>query len=86
MEIWYNVSLKRKNKNSPEELLDGLSEVYADFGYPEDMEPFIHYMPSSDGYNPLLYSKEENINRLVSLFEEFLQKKKKLFNSSNFNY
>ncbi|MCM2990744.1 DUF2247 family protein [Bacillus safensis] len=68
--------LKEKNKNSPEELLDELSEVYADFGYPEDMEPFIHYMPSSDGYNPLLYSIEENINRLVSLFEEFLQKEK----------
>ncbi|MCP1528021.1 MULTISPECIES: DUF2247 family protein [Bacillus] len=68
--------LKEINKNSTEKLLDELSEVYADFGYPEDMEPFIHYMPPSDGYNPLLYSKEENINRLASLFEEFLQKEK----------
>ncbi|MBS4742618.1 hypothetical protein B9G52_02775 [Bacillus safensis] len=68
--------LKEKNKNSPEELLGKLSEVYADFDYPEDMEPFIHYMPSSNGYNPLLYSKEDNITRLVSLFEEFLQKEK----------
>ncbi|MEC3812695.1 DUF2247 family protein [Bacillus altitudinis] len=68
--------LKEKNKKSLEELLDELCEVYADFGYPEDMEPFIHYMPPSDGYNPLLYSKEENINRLVSFFDEFLQKEK----------
>ncbi|WP_353855654.1 DUF2247 family protein [Bacillus sp. Bos-x628] len=68
--------LKEKNEDSPEKLLDELSEVYADFGYPEDMEPFIHYMPPSDGHNPLLYSKEENINRLLSLFEEFLQKER----------
>ncbi|WP_111291160.1 DUF2247 family protein [Bacillus safensis] len=68
--------LKELNGTSHEKLLDELSEVYADFGYPEDMEPFIHYMRPSNDYNPLLYSKEKNINRLLSLFEEFLQKEK----------
>ena len=29
-----------------QELLDDVESVYADFGYPRDMEPFIYYMPS----------------------------------------
>ena len=28
-----------------QELLDDVESVYADFGYPRDMEPFIYYMP-----------------------------------------
>lgn len=29
-----------------QELLDDVESIYADFGYPRDMEPFIYYMPS----------------------------------------
>ncbi|WP_313897305.1 DUF2247 family protein [Bacillus cereus group sp. BfR-BA-01380] len=56
------------------ELLNKIVEVYADFDYPEDMERFINYITPRDGYNPLLYSEEEHIVRLISFFNDFLHK------------
>lgn len=66
--------LKEMYQDEPKELLNKIVEVYADFDYPEDMERFINYMPPKDGYNPLLYSEEENIVRLISFFNDFLHK------------
>ena len=44
-------------------LLDDVESVYADFGYPRDMEPFIYYMPS-DG--------ETSTDDLIARFHDFL--------------
>ncbi len=38
------------------------------------MERFINYITPRDGYNPLLYSEEEHIVRLISFFNDFLHK------------
>ncbi|SFH95550.1 MULTISPECIES: DUF2247 family protein [unclassified Bacillus (in: firmicutes)] len=65
---------KVMHQDEPKELLNKIVEVFADFDYPEDMERLINYMPSKDGYNPLLYSEEENIVRLISFFNDFLHK------------
>jgi hypothetical protein len=56
-------------------LLDKIAQVYDDFGFPKDMEDFIYYMPAKD-FNPLEHSKEECMNRLVRLFEDFLSNEK----------
>ncbi|MDN4523975.1 DUF2247 family protein [Fictibacillus fluitans] len=64
--------LNAKYKDTPKELLDKIAEVYADFDYPEDMETFITYMPPKDGCNSLSSLEKEKINRLISLFYEFL--------------
>ncbi|MEK3933815.1 DUF2247 family protein [Sporosarcina sp. FSL W7-1349] len=49
-----------------EELLNRVAEVYAVFDYPKDMESFINYLPPSDGFDPFLYTKEENEIRLIT--------------------
>ena len=35
--------------SSGQDLLDDIEGVYADFGYPSDMESFIYYMPNDGG-------------------------------------
>ncbi|MNW42729.1 hypothetical protein D3C74_199090 [compost metagenome] len=68
--------LKTTYQDDYEEMLNKIAEVYADMDYPEDMEDFINYLTPKDGYNPLLYSHEENVARLVNLFNSFLDKEK----------
>lgn len=70
------VFLKKKHQKDFEELLNQIAEVYADFNYPEDMDSFINYLPSKDNLQSK-YSKEENITRLINLFNEFLNKEHK---------
>ncbi|WP_339191771.1 DUF2247 family protein [Bacillus sp. FSL K6-1003] len=70
------VFLKKKHQKDSEELLNQIAEVYADFNYPEDMDSFINYLPSKDNLQSK-YSKEENIARLINLFNEFLNKEHK---------
>ncbi|MCI1696916.1 DUF2247 family protein [Aneurinibacillus aneurinilyticus] len=71
--------LKNAHQDDFEELLNKIAEVYADMDYPEDMEDFINYLTPKDGYNPSLYSHEENVARLVNLFNYFLDKEKQYF-------
>ena len=46
-----------------QELLDDIESVYADFGYPRDMEPLIYYMPSEG---------DSSTDDLVKRYREFL--------------
>lgn len=66
--------LKKAYQDDREELLRKVSEAYADFNYPEDMDYFINYLTPLDGYNPSKHTKNENITRLINLFYEFLIK------------
>lgn len=69
--------LKKAYQDEREELLGKISEAYANFNYPEDMDYFINYLTPLDGYNPSEYSKDENITRLINLFNEFLLKEQR---------
>ena len=62
------------------ELLDKIALVYDDFGFPEDMEDFIYYMPAKK-FNPLKYSEKECVDRLVRLFEIFLINEQKFLSN-----
>ncbi|WP_306452939.1 DUF2247 family protein, partial [Terribacillus saccharophilus] len=66
--------LKKAYQDDREKLLGKVSEAYADFNYPEDMDYFINYLTPLDGYNPSKHTKNENITRLINLFYEFLLK------------
>jgi len=66
--------IKMKHLDNDEKLLNKVVEVYADFNYPEDMESFINYLPPKDGHDSLQYSKDENVARLINLFNDFLNK------------
>ena len=61
-----------------EELLEKVSEIYADVGYPVEMEEFIPYMPPKAGYEPSKYSIEENNLHMIMLLDEFLKEEKKV--------
>jgi len=72
---WMYTSLRwvYMNRNDVDDALKMAADIYADFDYPEEMEPFIYYMPAKDGYDPSLYSLEENRERLYKLWKEFLE-------------
>lgn len=54
--------------SSGQYLLDDIEGVYADFGYPSDMEPFIYYMPNDDG--------ESSPEALIKRFHAFVASEK----------
>ena len=54
--------------SSGQYLLDDIEGVYADFGYPSDMEPFIYYMPNDSG--------ESSPEALIGRFHAFVASEK----------
>lgn len=52
--------------------LGRVEDVYADFDYPPEIESFVRYMPPTDGYVPSQHSMEENHQRLMGKWKEFL--------------
>ncbi|MDG5471394.1 DUF2247 family protein [Jeotgalibacillus sp. ET6] len=62
----------RKDTEDNKILLEKVTQVYSDFNYPEVMEEMIYYNEPKDGFNPLLHTKDENINRLIKKIDDFL--------------
>ena len=54
--------------SSSQDLLDDIEEVYADFGYPSDMDPFIYSMPNDGG--------ESSPEALIRRFHAFVASEK----------
>lgn len=75
--------LKMKHQNDFEGLLNKVAEVYANFNYPEDMDSFINYLEPKDGFNPSQYPKEENVTRLINLFNDFMNKEHHYLQNGN---
>jgi hypothetical protein len=59
----------RENFADPLELVE---EVYADYGYPDQLIPFVRFIPPLDGYDPASHTKEENVDRLMKNWESYL--------------
>jgi hypothetical protein len=59
-------------KESIDDPLGKVEEVYADFGYPKEIAGFVRYMPAQDGYRPQDHTREENLNRLFRLWNDYL--------------
>ncbi|MEO3943965.1 DUF2247 family protein [Gorillibacterium sp. CAU 1737] len=62
----------RKDTEDGNVLLEKVAQVYSDFNYPEVMEDLIYYNEPKDGFNPLLHTTDENINRLIKKIDDFL--------------
>ncbi len=60
-------------------MFDQVEQVYALFGYPEDMLSFIPYMPPQDNYNPILHTNLENQTRLLNNLNVFLNTERDFF-------
>ena len=56
-------------------LFEQIDMIYEDFGYPEDMEKFISYMPISDEAISLCHTIEDNRNYLLSKLDAFIKTK-----------
>jgi len=67
---------KREKLDDP---LGKVEEIYENFDYPEEIESFVRYMPSTDDYDPSKHTYKENINRLYSNWENYLISKKSSF-------
>ncbi len=65
------------------DLLYRIADIYAKFGYPNDMENIIYYLPPTDGYDPIKHTQNENYERLIRLFDDFLKKEQLILKTSN---
>lgn len=57
-------------------------ELYADFNYPREVEPFVRYMPATDGYDPTAHSIADNEQRLYRNWQDFVKRMEARFGSS----
>lgn len=63
-----------KHNSGIDDALNKAAEVYEDFGCPEDLEEFVRYAPVKDGYDPQVHSLEENLERLMKKWTNYLLK------------
>ncbi len=63
-----------ESEASEKKVLDRVSQVYADFGYPEDMDEIIPYMPSEqaplEALQALIVELSEHLDRQLSVDDE----------------
>jgi hypothetical protein len=74
-EKWLFLLLKwaYENRSSIPYPLGVVDELYADFGYPENLEPFVAFLPPKDGWEPLKHTAQENEERLFRNWESYLK-------------
>lgn len=63
------------------DLLHHIADIYVKFGYPDDMENLIYYLPPTDGYDPSKHTQNENYERLIRLFDNFLKKEREILSN-----
>ncbi len=69
----------RDTEKDATRLLEQIHIIYADFGYPVDMEKFISYMPNNDEYISSNHTFEDNRNYLLSKLDDFIDEKIKKY-------
>lgn len=67
-----------KNEKNQKVILKKVEEIYSDFGYPNEMIPFISYMPPTDGYNPSNHTSEDNTKRMIRFLDDYLTEEEKV--------
>ena len=65
-----------EHRDSFEDPLDLVEKLYADLDYPEQVAPFVRYMPTDE---PDLGSRGQNEQRLFQKWAEYLQKEARYF-------
>lgn len=61
-----------ENRDSFAHPLGVVEELYAEFDYPQEMEPFISFLPPGGGWDPTKHSRGENENRLLENWRVYL--------------
>lgn len=65
-----------ENRRSVKDPLAVVEEIYSDFAYPQEIAPFVRYMPM---IGPDLGSREQNEARLYDYWKDFLDMASKRF-------
>ena len=62
MRKWLFLAVKRayENRDLMSDPYAVIDEIYADFGYPDEIRHLTTFMPAADNYVPHLYTAEEN--------------------------
>jgi hypothetical protein len=63
--------------------LSFIQDVYAEFDYPKELEPFVGYLPPTDGWEPLNHSSSENKERLLAHWKSYLNQTSARFSASD---
>lgn len=63
-----------ENREKIPDPLGAVEGIYADFDYPSVIESFVRFLPPSDEYVPAKFSQEQNHQRLMTKWSEFLSK------------
>jgi hypothetical protein len=66
----------RERAADPFALVD---ELYSDFDYPDEVAPFVRYMPPEDGYYPSKHSETENYDHMLQQWRDYLIAAEKRF-------
>jgi hypothetical protein len=77
--LYLHLAWLYERRSAVDDPLEEVEEIYAEFGYPDDMAPFVRYMPAADGYDPSLHSVDENYSKLISNWRSYLERKAPLF-------
>lgn len=70
-----------ENRGSYDDPLAIVEGIYADFGYPEEIRNIVRYNEPTDGYRPQDHSEDENIERLMGLWQNYLESNVPLIDS-----
>lgn len=68
-----------ENRGAFDDAFDVVEMIYSDFDYPEEMAPFVRYMPITDGYNTSAHSSDENYDRLFAKWTDYINAKGSIF-------
>ncbi|AAO56692.1 conserved hypothetical protein [Pseudomonas syringae pv. tomato str. DC3000] len=73
---WLFIALKWlfENKNNIDDPLGVVELIYEDFGFPFEIEGFVRYMPSQDGYKPEENTSQQNIERIFCNWQSYLKR------------
>ncbi|MBI6819840.1 MULTISPECIES: DUF2247 family protein [Pseudomonas] len=72
---WLFIALKWlfENKDSIADPLGVVELIYEEFDFPFEIEGFVRYMPSRVGYKPEEHTDEQNLERIFSNWQHYLE-------------
>ena len=70
-----------ENKEHEDNIFDLVNDVYIEYDFPEEIITFVPMLPPKDGYVPGAHTINENRDRLLKIWFDYLQRTKIYFES-----
>jgi|GEM_PF-188979 len=72
--LYLSLAWGYENRHKYEKPLDAVSYTFADFNCPDEISHFVPFLPETSGYDPSQHSQEENYQRLLDFWLEYLHR------------